>query len=280
LSLPLLHVVILAIVQGITEFLPISSSGHLVLVWEGVQASGMQVPEQTMNQQLTLDVAVHVGTLFAVCLYFRRDIGVMLVGLGKVATGRLDAGARLAFFILLSALPLAVVGGLFKDAIALNLHDIEVVAWATIGFGIVLYLADRAGMTLRRIEHMTVLSAVLIGLAQVLALVPGTSRAGITMSMARILGFERAEAARFSMLMAIPAISGAGLLVSVDLIDAGDVTLGANAIIAAGLAFIFALIAIAALIGWLQRASFTPFVVYRLILGVVLLGWIYGAFSF
>jgi undecaprenyl-diphosphatase len=280
LSLPLLHVVILAIVQGITEFLPISSSGHLVLVWEGVQASGMQVPEQTMNQQLTLDVAVHVGTLFAVCLYFRRDIGVMLVGLGKVATGRLDAGARLAFFILLSALPLAVVGGLFKDAIALNLHDIEVVAWATIGFGIVLYLADRAGMTLRRIEHMTVLSAVLIGLAQVLALVPGTSRAGITMSMARILGFERAEAARFSMLMAIPAISGAGLLVSVDLIDAGDVTLGANAIIAAGLAFIFALIAIAALIGWLQRASFTPFVVYRLILGAVLLGWIYGAFSF
>lgn len=278
--MPLLHVVILAIVQGITEFLPISSSGHLVLVWEGVQASGMQVPEQTMNQQLTLDVAVHVGTLFAVCLYFRRDIGVMLVGLGKVATGRLDAGARLAFFILLSALPLAVVGGLFKDAIALNLHDIEVVAWATIGFGIVLYLADRAGMTLRRIEHMTVLSAVLIGLAQVLALVPGTSRAGITMSMARILGFERAEAARFSMLMAIPAISGAGLLVSVDLIDAGDVTLGANAIIAAGLAFIFALIAIAALIGWLQRASFTPFVVYRLILGALLLGWIYGAFSF
>lgn len=278
--MPLLHVVILAIVQGITEFLPISSSGHLVLVWEGVQASGMQVPEQTMNQQLTLDVAVHVGTLFAVCLYFRRDIGVMLVGLGKVFTGRLDAGARLAFFILLSAIPLAVVGGLFKDAIALNLHDIEVVAWATIGFGIVLYLADRAGMTLRRIEHMTVLSAVLIGLAQVLALVPGTSRAGITMSMARILGFERAEAARFSILMAIPATAGAGLLVSVDLIDAGDFTLGANAIIAAGLAFIFALIAIAALIGWLQRASFTPFVVYRLILGAVLLGWIYGAFGF
>ncbi len=278
--MPLLHVVILAIVQGITEFLPISSSGHLVLVWEGVQASGMQVPEQTMSQQLTLDVAVHVGTLLAVCIYFRRDIGVMLVGLGKVFGGRLDAGARLAFFILLSALPLAVVGGLFKDAIALNLHDIEVVAWATIGFGIVLYLADRAGMTLRRIEHMTVLSAILIGLAQVLAVIPGTSRAGITMSMARILGFERAEAARFSMLMAIPAIAGAGLLVSVDLIDAGDVTLGANAIIAAGLAFVFALIAIAALMGWLQRASFTPFVVYRLILGVVLLGWIYGAFSF
>lgn len=278
--MPLLHIVILAIVQGITEFLPISSSGHLVLVWEGVQASGMQVPEQTMSQQLTLDVAVHVGTLLAVCIYFRRDIGVMLVGLGKVFGGRLDAGARLAFFILLSALPLAVVGGLFKDAIALNLHDIEVVAWATIGFGIVLYLADRAGMTLRRIEHMTVLSAILIGLAQVLAVIPGTSRAGITMSMARILGFERAEAARFSMLMAIPAIAGAGLLVSVDLIDAGDVTLGANAIIAAGLAFVFALIAIAALMGWLQRASFTPFVVYRLILGVVLLGWIYGAFSF
>jgi undecaprenyl-diphosphatase len=118
--LPLLHVVILAIVQGITEFLPISSSGHLVLVWEGIQASGMQVPEQTMNQQLTLDVAVHVGTLLAVCVYFRRDVWAMIVGLGKLATGRLDAGARLALFVIVSAVPLALVGGFFKDAIALN----------------------------------------------------------------------------------------------------------------------------------------------------------------
>jgi undecaprenyl-diphosphatase len=114
----LLHVVILAIVQGITEFLPVSSSGHLVLVWEGFQASGMQAPEQTMNQQLTLDVAVHVGTLLAVCVYFRRDVWAMIVGLGKLATGRLDAGARLAFFVIVSTVPLALVGGFFKDAIA------------------------------------------------------------------------------------------------------------------------------------------------------------------
>jgi undecaprenyl-diphosphatase len=154
-----------------------------------------------------------------------------------------------------------------------------VVAWATIGFGIVLYLSDRAGMTLRRIEHMTLLSALLIGVAQVLSLIPGTSRAGITMSMARILGFERAEAARFSMLMAIPAISGAGLLVSLDLIDSGDVSLGIDALIAVGLAFVFALIAISVLISWLQRSGFTPFVVYRILLGVALLGWIYGVFG-
>lgn len=277
--MPLLHVVILAIVQGITEFLPISSSGHLVLVWEGIQASGMQVPEQTMNQQLTLDVAVHVGTLLAVCVYFRRDVWAMVVGLGKLATGRLDAGARLALFVIVSAMPLALVGGFFKDAIALNLHDIEVVAWATIGFGIVLYLSDRAGMTLRRIEHMTLLSALLIGVAQVLSLIPGTSRAGITISMARILGFERAEAARFSLLMAIPAIFGAGLLVSIDLIDSGDVSLGADALFAVGLAFVFALITISVLISWLQRSDFTPFVVYRILLGVALLGWVYGVFG-
>ena len=127
---------------------------------------------------------------------------------------------------------------------------------------------------------MTLLSALLIGVAQVLSLIPGTSRAGITMSMARILGFERAEAARFSMLMAIPAISGAGLLVSLDLIDSGDVSLGVDALIAVGLAFVFALIAISVLISWLQRSGFTPFVVYRILLGVALLGWVYGVFGF
>jgi undecaprenyl-diphosphatase len=270
------HIFLLALVQGITEFLPISSSGHLVMIWEGLDAAGAEVPEKTLAQQLTIDVAVHVGTLFAVCIYFRRDIGDMIAGILRLFAGRVDAGARLAILILVSFVPLALVGFFFKDAIALNLHDIEVVAWATIGFAVVLYLADRAGMTLRRIEHMTILGAVLIGLSQVLALIPGTSRSGITMSMARALGFERQEAARFSMLMSIPAIAAAGVLVGADLIRSNNVQVGLDAMVAAVLAFVFALAAIAFLMAWLRRSSFTPFVIYRLVLGAVLLYWVYG----
>ena len=270
------HIFLLALVQGITEFLPISSSGHLVMIWEGLDAAGVEVPEKTLAQQLIIDVAVHVGTLFAVCIYFRRDIGDMIVGFLHLFAGRIDAGARLALLILISFVPLAVAGFIFKDAIALNLHDIEVVAWATIGFAIVLYLADRAGMTLRRVEHMTILGAVLIGLSQVLALIPGTSRSGITMSMARALGFERQEAARFSMLMSIPAIAAAGVLVGADLIRSENVQVGLDALVAALLAFLFALVAISLLMAWLRRSSFTPFVIYRLILGAALLYWAYG----
>ena len=273
--MPWLHVLLLALVQGITEFLPVSSSGHLVMIWEGLGTVGVAVPEQTLADQLILDVAVHVGTLGAVCIYFRQDLLYMALGLVHALKGRIDGGARLAFYIFLSTIPLGLVGLFFKEAIVLNLHDIEVVAWATIGFGIVLFIADRAGMTLHRIEHMTGVNAVLIGLSQVLALIPGTSRSGITMSMARILGFERQEAARFSMLMSIPAIAAAGALVGMDLARAGDIVVGVDAFVAALLAFFFALAAIAFLMAWLRRSSFTPFVIYRLLLGAALLYWIY-----
>ena len=126
------------------------------------------------------------------------------------------------------------------------------------------------------VTQMTMAPAILIGIAQVLALIPGTSRSGITMSMARMLGFERREAARFSMLLAIPTIAGAGFLGVVDLVQAGNMQLGLDAIIAALLSFVFALIAIAGLMAWLERASFTPFVVYRIVMGLLLLYLVYA----
>ncbi len=276
--MPLLYVVILALVQGITEFLPVSSSGHLVLVWEGFDIAGIDTLQQTPAERLGLDIAVHVGTLVAVCLYFWRDVWRMALGVARLAGGRRDAHAMLAFYILVATVPVGVVGFLFKDQISLYLHDIRIVAWATLGFGVLLFVGDRLGMTLRRVEHMTFASALWIGLAQVLALIPGTSRSGITMTMARVLGFERADAARFSLLLAIPAIAAPGALVAVELYEIGAVELGIEALIAAALSFLFALIAIAALIGWLRRATFTPFVVYRLLLGGGLLYWIYIGF--
>jgi undecaprenyl-diphosphatase len=271
--LPLLHITILALVQGITEFLPISSSGHLVLVWEAFDRLGLQIAEQVPSDRLILDIAVHVGTLFAVCLYFWREVAEMALGLAKLAIGRWTPGARLALYVIASTVPLVIAGFLLKDTISEVLRDVRIIAWTTIGFGILLFVGDRVGMTLRRIEHMTLGSAVAIGLAQVLALVPGTSRSGITMTAARFLGFERQEAARFSLLMAIPAIIGAGTLAGLDVYRAGDLSLGIDAVIAAVISFFFALVAIAVMIRWLRRASFTPFVVYRLLLGGALLIW-------
>jgi len=254
--LSLLHVVVLAIVQGITEFLPISSSGHPVLTWEAFDAMNMTGIEQAEAHRLTLDIGVHVGTLAAVCLW--------------------TPGARLAALLVVGTLPLIVVGGLFKDDVTAHLRDTTIVAWATIGFGILLYIADRSTLTFRRIEHMTFGAGLLIGLAQVLALLPGTSRSGITMTAARFLGFERVEAARFSLLLAIPAILGAGSLAGYDLYKSGNMVLGTEAVVGAALAFVVALISIVLMMGWLKRASFTPFVVYRILLGAGLLWWIYG----
>ncbi|WP_340116595.1 undecaprenyl-diphosphate phosphatase [Pelagibius sp. 7325] len=272
----LLHVVVLAIVQGITEFLPISSSGHLVLTWEVFDALNMTGIEQAEADRLTLDIGVHVGTLAAVCLYAWREVGQMAGGVARLAVGRWTPGARLAALLVVGTLPLVIVGGLFKDDVTAHLRDTTIVAWATIGFGILLYIADRSTLTFRRIEHMTFGAGLLIGLAQVLALLPGTSRSGITMTAARFLGFERVEAARFSLLLAIPAILGAGSLAGYDLYKSGNMVLGTEAVVGAVLAFVVALISIVLMIGWLKRASFTPFVVYRILLGAGLLLWIYG----
>ena len=272
----LLHVAILAIVQGITEFLPISSSGHLVLAWEAFDAAGVNGLTESERDRLILDIAVHVGTLAAVCLYAWRELALMAGGVAQLALGRWTPGARLAALVVAASLPLVVVGGLLIDTVSLHLRDPAIVAWATIGFGILLYIADRSTLTLRRIDHMTFTAGMVIGLAQVLALIPGTSRSGITMTAARALGFERVEAARFSLLLAIPAILGAGTLAGYDLYRSGDVALGHEALVGAVLAFAVALLAIVLMIGWLKRASFTPFVVYRILLGGLLLWWIYG----
>lgn len=268
--------IVLAIVQGITEFLPISSSGHLVLVWRLFDVEGMAIAGQTASDRLALDIAVHVGTLFAVCLYFRRELLGICRGIGPLARGKPEAGGWLAVYIVVATVPLGLAGYVVKDFVTHYMRNVEIVAWATLAFGLLLHLSDRIGVQRYRLEDMTFGRALVIGFGQVLALVPGTSRSGITMTTARFLGFTRSESARFSMLLAIPAIAGPGLLIAVELYRAGQVSLGIDAAIAAGLAFVFAYITIMLLIRWLQRASFTPFVVYRLILGAVLLYLVYG----
>ncbi len=273
--MPLLHVLILAIVQGVTEFLPVSSSGHLVLTWEGFDLLGWQVPENTKAERLVIDIAVHLGTLLAVIVYFWRDIARMGLGLAKLLVGRWDASTRLAYYLLVASLPIFVAGYLSKDFVTLLLRDHTVIAWTTIGFGLLLFLGDRIGMTLHRIEHLTLVGALVMGFAQVLALIPGTSRSGITITAARFLGFERQDAARISLLLAVPAILGAGTLAGLDLHERGDIRLTTDAGVAAGLSFVTALIAVTVMMAWLRRATFAPFVAYRICLGLVLLWLIY-----
>lgn len=272
--MPLLHLLILALVQGITEFLPISSSGHLVLTWKVFDALGTAGADLGKANRLVLDIAVHVGTLGAVCGYFRRDIAGMVTGLLRWVRGRRDDGARLAINVVIATLPVVVAGIAVKDHIGM-LRDGTVIAATTIGFGVLLGVADRLTMMMRRLDQMRLPDALVIGLMQILALIPGTSRAGITMTGARFLGYERTEAARFGMLLAIPAILGAGLVAALDLYQRGAAAVGADALIAAALAFASAWLAITLLMRWLRVASFTPFVVYRVVLGLVILAAIH-----
>lgn len=264
--MPLIQILVLALIQGLTEFLPVSSSGHLILV-----------PALTgwADQGLAIDVAAHVGTLLAVLIYFWRDIGRMLAGTARLLVGRFDSGAKLALFLLVGTIP-ALIAGYLVDRYATEiLRNVSIVGWALIGFGILLWVADRIGLTIRRVEHMTFGQALFVGFAQALAFIPGTSRSGICMTAARLVGYERAEAARFAFLLSIPAIAAAGLWKGYQLFSCGQTQQIEVAALTAGLCAIIGLFAIAFMMQWLRRANFTVFVVYRLLLGGLILYLVY-----
>ncbi len=269
--MPFYLIILLALVQGITEFLPVSSSAHLVLVHA---AFGAHSPGDAVA--VVLDVAVHLGTLGAVLVYLRRDIA-RLAGTGLAGlAGRRPAGWALGWYTAAAAVPVAAAGALLKDTLTADLRSIEVIAWTTLSFGLALWAADRYGRKILQLDSLRLPHALAIGMAQILALAPGVSRSGIVMTAALAFGFKRAEAARFSLLLSIPVILGAGLWTARDLTQMGDPPLAAAAAIASLLAFLAAIAAIAAMMRWLARASFTPFVVYRILLGGLLLVWVYS----
>ncbi|MGI9384497.1 MAG: undecaprenyl-diphosphate phosphatase [Methyloligellaceae bacterium] len=260
--MPIEQIVVLAIVQGITEFLPISSSGHLILV-----------PALTgwPDQGLVTDVMVHVGSLFAILVYFWRDVLRLMYGVGDLARRRWTTDARLAIYIAAATVPAVVFGLILKSSGFLDsIRGIEIVAWNALIFGLLLLIADWIGPQINVMEDMTFRTAMLIGVAQALALIPGTSRSGITMTAARYLGYTRPEAARFSFLLGIPAIAGAGLLTVLDLENSGT-GVSSDALLAAAFTFFSALIAIAFLMAIVKRLSFLPFVIYRFLIAGFLL---------
>src|SRR5690554_3567917 len=266
-----LQIVVLAVVQGLTEFIPVSSSAHLILV-----------PTLTdwTDQGLTFDVAVHLGSLLAVVLYFRHDLRRMTVSWSRsLCRGHLrhagdDPDARLAWWVILATVPVCVMGFSLHDVIEGYARSPLIIGVSMIGFGLVLSFADWRAHGERSEYQLRLRDVILIGLAQVLALIPGTSRSGITMTVALVLGMSREGAARFSFLLSIPVISLASILEIAKLLRAAQqvewLGLTAGVVLSGASAYV----CIHYFIAFIQRIGMQPFVIYRIVLGFWLL-WIF-----
>lgn len=259
----LIQIIVLAVVQGITEFLPISSSAHLILV---PVLSGWQ------DQGLAFDVAVHLGSLVAVVWYFRRELNAMSADwLRSVQRRELVGESRLAWAVLWGTVPAGLAGLLLGDLIETHLRSPLVIAWATIGFGVLLWVADRHGRRRRSEQTLTWRDVLVIGVAQALALIPGTSRSGITMTVGLMLGLTREAAARFSFLLAVPLILLASAYQSLALARSTVPVDWTGFLLGIVLSAVAAYACIHYFLKLIQRIGMFPFVVYRLLLGALLL---------
>lgn len=262
----LMHIIVLAVVQGLTEFLPISSTAHLVLVpyfadWQ--------------DQGLQMDIALHFGSLLALILYFHKEVIALFKGVFDLLTFKITPHSKLFLFLVIAAIPAALVGYFIFSSKTALLRSVELIGWMTIIFGLLLGGVDRFAPRLKTLKDMTYLQSFLIGCAQVIALFPGVSRSGITMTAGRLMGYTRVECARFSFLVAMPTIFGASLLDFKDIVQEANYDFQINALIGVGASFLSSLVAIAFMIKWLSKYSFVPFVVYRLLLGTGLLTYAY-----
>lgn len=254
------QVIILALLQGITEFLPISSSAHLIL-----PSAILGWPDQG----LVFDVAVHLGTLLAVIYYFRATLIQMTCASVKgLITHQMNSGSAQLCKLIVATLPAVVVGFLVNRYLSDALRGTSVIAIATIVFGLLLWFADNKAGTKTTV---TVKMALIIGLFQCLALIPGTSRSGITMTAALLLGLNRSVSAEFSFLLSIPLIMAASCLKGIELLQIGAAVDWNMLLIAIGVAFLSALTCIYFFLSWIQTIGFKPFVIYRLLLGGYLL---------
>lgn len=257
----IIQVIVLALVQGLTEFLPISSSAHLILV-----------PKLSdwPDQGLAFDVAVHAGTLTAVVLYFRVEIKKMIIEWFGSLRGRHTPDSRLAWAVLFGTIPAGLAGLLFMDFISEHLREPLVIAVTTVVFGILLWIAD-AKKDLKRDEHELCWKDVLIiGIAQAMALIPGTSRSGITITAALMLGLNRQAAARFSFLLSIPVIVLAGGVETLEYVQVASSQDVNFLLMGAMISAVSAYLCIHYFLKMLEKMSMLPFVIYRMILGVVL----------
>ena len=259
----------LAIVQGLTEFLPVSSSGHLILFAEFTSFE---------DQGLAVDIALHIGSLLAVMIYFHKDIFKMLKGVFSkyLLPNFKNSGNKLAYMIIIASIPALVLGFILRNFGMESLRSARIIGWNILIYGLILFFADKIGKNNKTSDNIGYKVAVLIGVAQCLALIPGTSRSGITITMARFLGVNRSEAAKFSMLLSIPTILAAGALETYRLWKASATGEVLDTLDAIGCSFVASIIVIFAMMKWLKKFSFLPFVIYRVVLGLILIFYSYG----
>ena len=267
-----MQIIWLSLLQGITEFLPVSSSGHLILF-----SKFTEFPDQGA----AMDIALHIGSILAVIIYFAPTLWEILKGLikTKFLPNMKVEGVQLFYLLAVATLPVLICGAALKFFGTDWLRSTKLIGWNILIYALILWLMDTWAVTARKIRNLEFKDAIFIGLAQCLALLPGTSRSGVTITMCRFLGMERREAAKFSMLLAIPAILAAGLLAGIELWKEGNMQQISVALDAVGYSFIFSMGAIFILMQWLKKWSFLPFVIYRVVLGTMLLLDAYGVYD-
>ncbi|WP_426183283.1 undecaprenyl-diphosphate phosphatase [Microbacterium sp. TWP3-1-2b2] len=263
----LLEALFLGVIQGLTEFLPISSSAHLRIV--GTFTGSGEDPGAAFT------AITQIGTEAAVVVFFWRDITRIIGHWFRSLAGKLprnDPDARMGWLIIIGSIPIVVLGLFFQDQIETVLRSMWIVAIMLIVFGVLLGIADHVGAKRRKLDQITYPHGIMFGLAQALALVPGVSRSGGTITMGLFLGYERAAAARYAFLLAIPAVFGSGFFQLFKSWDAPDQYFSLGETVAAtGIAFVVALGVIAFFMSWISKRSFLPFVIYRILLGITLL---------
>lgn len=257
-----LQSIILGIIQGITEFLPISSSAHLIL---------MPIITGWKDQGVGFDLAVHVGTLFAVILYFRKEVSELLVdGVRSIAARQHVGQSRLGWAVVVATIPACIAGILLLDYIDTTLRAVGVIITTTVVFAVFLAIADRFARGSRRLEDIGFKDAIIVGLAQAVALIPGTSRSGATMTAGLFLGLNREAASKFSFFMAIPITAAAALVKLLEIASDSIVVDWSGFLIGGVVSFITAMTAIHFFLKWLNAFGMWPYVIYRLVLAVVL----------
>jgi undecaprenyl-diphosphatase len=250
---------LIGIIQGVTEFLPISSSGHLVLF---AQLTNWE------DQGLFTDIAVHFGTLFAVIIYLRKDIYYFFTNIFQFKIFE----DQIIFKIILATLPAIILGYFIYDYVSLYFRSIQLIALSSIVFAIILFFADRVKMESKGWNRVTYIEALIVGLFQVLAFIPGASRAGVTITGARLLGYDRVNAARFSMILSIPIILASMTLSLINILNEEYVAVNLyQSFFASLVAFITALLSIIFLMRFIKKANFNIFIIYRIVLGIILL---------
>jgi undecaprenyl-diphosphatase len=266
--LSFINAIILGIVQGLTEFLPISSNAHVRIVGELIGVGA--------DPGARFTAIIQLGTEAAVVVYFAADLWRIISRWFLALFGRIprnDPDAKMGWFIILGSLPIVILGVIFQTAIETTLRSLWVIAISLIGFGILLGIADRVGEKKRRLKDLTVPHAAIYGGAQALALIPGVSRSGGTITAGLFLGYERRAAARYSFLLAIPAVLGSGFYELYKSIKdpTAEVFGPAETALATGIAFVVGLVVIVFFMNYISKRSFLPFVIYRLLLGTVLI---------